>query len=230
MQVIILDDETPAVRVLRNYVRKVPSLELVLATNDAFEVLDFLNAGKQADLLFLDIEMPDITGLELLNSLQNPPLVVFTTAYEQYALSGYELDAVDYLVKPIRFERFLRAVNKAQRLANADLLSKVPKPTDSIQVKVDYQTVRINLDEITHIEGLKDYVKIYTTGKMYLTRLNLKGISQLLPEDQFLRVHRSYIVAVDKINSFLKSRLDLGGTSIPVGPSYQEGLLRRLSK
>jgi len=173
MQTLIIDDEKPAISILSSFVKKIPFLQLHTATNDAFAGLEILNSQK-IDLLLLDIEMPDITGLELLNSLEQKPLVIFTTAYENYALKGYELDIVDYLVKPIRFERFLKGINKANKLYQID--SQTPIIQNSfIQIKVDYKNVKIDCADILYIEGLKDYVKIYTKEGMVLTRLNLSA-------------------------------------------------------
>ncbi len=229
MKTIILDDEMPAIQLLSNFVNKVPFLQLQLASNNAFKVLDLLHQ-ENTDLLLLDIEMPDITGIELLNSLKNPPLIIFTTAYEQYALKGYELDVVDYLVKPIRFERFVKGVNKAHKhlqLNNNDA-KEVEKTLDFLWVKVEYQTVKILLSDILFIEGLKDYVKIVTKEGIVLTRLNLKGISQKLPSKQFIRIHRSFIVAVAQIKSFQKSHVCVEDKVLPIGETYRANLLELL--
>lgn len=226
MKTIIIDDEQPAINILTNFVQKVPFLQLELATNDAFEGLQLLNS-EAIDLLLLDIEMPDITGIELLKSLRKKPQVIFTTAYEKYALDGYELDVVDYLVKPIRFERFLKAVNKAQQLQQITSAQAAP-PSEGLIIKVNYKNIKLSYSELCYFEGLKDYIKVYTHDNMYLTRLNLKAIQSKLPSDQFIRVHRSYIVAQDKITSFQKGQLFLGKTAIPIGISYQEELQRRL--
>jgi len=228
IKTIIIDDEQPAVSILTNFVNKIPFLQLELATTDAFAGLQVLNT-RPIDLLLLDIEMPDITGVELLKSLENKPMVIFTTAYENYALQGYELDILDYLVKPIRFERFLKAANKAHHLHQLNQPALAPKETESIFIKVDYKNVKINLSDINFIEGLKDYVKIHTTEGMFMTRLNLKGIEAKLPTEQFIRVHRSYIVPLQKITSFQKGQVFLGKVAIPVGVTYQTALLRKLS-
>ncbi|MEL7219739.1 MAG: LytTR family DNA-binding domain-containing protein [Bacteroidota bacterium] len=226
IKTIILDDEAPALSIMTSFVKKVPFLSLELATANAFEALEKLHSTS-IDLLMLDIEMPDISGLELLKSLQQRPLVILTTAYEQYALEGYELDVLDYLVKPIRFERFLKAVNKVHRFMPPSV-THTPTVGAFLQVKVDYKTVNIPVDEILFIEGLKDYVKIFTNSAMILTRLNLSGINKKLDPKYFLRVHRSYIVALEKITAFQKQQITIDGHSIPIGPSYQAEAVRRI--
>ena len=232
MKTIILDDERPAVQILSMFVKKVPFLQLELATTNAFEALEILN-NKKIDLLFLDIEMPDITGIELLKALSKPPMLIFTTAYEQYALQGYELDIVDCLVKPIRFSRFLKATNKAQKRyqyeqQSTNFLQEKKITDDFLFVKADYKTVKIAFDDILYIEGLKDYVKIVTKNKMLLTRLNLKGIEKKLPQTHFIRIHRSYIVAFSKITSFQKSQVTIATKNLPISDTYRDSLLKRL--
>lgn len=222
----IIDDEQPAINILTSYVKKTPSLQLVGSTTNALAALEIFKKEK-IDLLFLDIQMPDITGIEFLQILENPPMVIFTTAYEEYALQGYELDIIDYLVKPIPFARFLKGVNKALKWQENNTAINPPKEV-FLYVKADYQTVKIAFADILYIEGLKDYVKIYTSGKMVMTRLNLKGIAAKLPNDQFIRVHRSFIAAFSKITTFQKSFIHLGEKKIPVGNAYQEELFKRL--
>jgi len=227
MKTIILDDEQPAVQILSVFVKKIPFLDLTLATTNAFEAIDTIN-NQSIHLLLLDIEMPDLTGIELLNALEQKPMVIFTTAYEQYALKGYELDVVDYLVKPIRFDRFLKGINKAHKLYQS---KQTPLPTnkeDFLLVKVDYKTVRIAYEDIRYIEGLKDYVKIFTTNEMILTRLNLKGIEEKLPANQFIRVHRSFIASLSKITAFQKSQISMGDQVLPIGDTYKAQLLDKL--
>lgn len=227
MQTIIIDDEQPAINILSSFVNKVPFLNLQLATTNAYEGLQQLNSTT-IDLLFLDVEMPDITGLELLKSLNKKPQVVLTTAYEKYALDGYELDVLDYLVKPIRFERFLKAANKAHHWHQLPLQPS-KENTEALIIKVNYKNVRVSFTDILYIEGLKDYIKIYTPQGRFLTRLNLKAVFEKLPKGQFIRVHRSFIVNETKITAFQKGQLFLDKLSIPVGTSYQEALLQRLS-
>ncbi len=228
MKTIIIDDEKPAINILSKFVSKIPFIQLQLATSNAFEALEILNKEK-IDLLFLDIEMPDITGLELLKSLEQKPMIIFTTAYENYALQGYELDIVDYLVKPIRFERFLKGVNKAHKLFNLNLNIIEKSKADFLFLKVEYKTVKIAFEDILYIEGLKDYVKVHTKKGMILSRLNLKGIEEKLPSNLFLRIHRSFIVAILKITSYQKSIVYIDNIEIPLGNTYRENVLRILN-
>lgn len=227
--VVIIDDETPAVNILKRFVEKVSFLELICATTDAFEGLNILNS-QQVDLLFIDIEMPDITGVEFVKSLKMKPIVVFTTAYREYALEGFELDVIDYLLKPIRFERFLKAVNKAHQFHQfMNPVKEEVVKDEALLIKVDYKTVRLKFDDIDYIEGCKDYVKIFTTDGMVLTRLNLKNIQSRLPVHEFIRIHRSYIVAFSKIRSFKKNEVQIGDKFIPVGEYYKETVVKRLN-
>lgn len=227
MKTIIIDDEQPAIKILRQFAAKIPFLEVLKATSNPMEVLEIM-ATQKIDLLLTDIEMPDISGVELVRSLEQKPLIIFTTAYENYALQGYELDIVDYLVKPIRFTRFLKAINKANKLFSLQQQFDNQQTVQYLSIKVEYKTVKIALDDILYIEGLKDYVKIYTTEKMYLTRLNLKGIETKLPSDKFIRIHRSFIIAKAKITTFQKSQISIGEQQFPIGSSYQEKVRQQL--
>ncbi len=227
LHVVIIDDEKPAVDILTRFVKKIPFLKLMLSTTDAFEGLELLNS-KRIDVLFIDIEMPDISGVELIKSLENSPIIIFTTAFKEYALEGYELDVVDYLLKPIRFERFLKAVNKAHNLHNLKH-QETKDLEDSILLKVEYKTIRLKFSDIMYIEGCKDYVKVYTPERMLLTRLNLKNIQTKLPENQFIRIHRSFIVALSKITQFQKNELYIGEKVLPIGEYYKEDVLKVLN-
>ncbi len=227
MNTIIIDDEKAAVNILTNFVGKVPFLKLKLASRNAFKGMEILNT-QEIDLLLLDIEMPDITGIELLKSLEKKPLVIFTTAYDNYALQGYQLDVLDYLVKPIRFDRFLKAINKAHKLYLADNRTVIQQEEGHLLIKVEYKNVKIGFSDILYIEGLKDYVKVYTKKEMYLTRLNLKNIYSKLPPDQFMRVHRSFIVPISVITSFQKGHIYINKIVIPVGITYQKEVLKKI--
>jgi len=227
MNIIIVDDEKPAIKILSQFAAKIPFLKLRTATTNPFEALELLSVEK-IDLLLTDIEMPDLSGVALVRSLEQKPLVIFTTAYENYALQGYELDIVDYLVKPIRFERFLKAINKANKLFNLNQQFDDKKNVEFLTIKVEYKTVKIALNDILYIEGLKDYVKIYCANEMYLTRLNLKGIASKLPPQDFLRIHRSFIVGLSKIKSFQKSQILIANKSLPIGNSYRAAILQKL--
>lgn len=230
LRCIAVDDEPLALEVLESYIRKVPSLQLAGLCGGALEAIQLLSSGA-VDLMFLDVDMPDLTGTQLLRTLKHPPLVIFTTAYPDYALEGFELDAVDYLLKPIPFDRFLKAVNKAQErlhppaMPTAIPLSGAPE-ANFIFVKTEYKTLRVDLDDILYVEGLKDYVLIHTRQKKIITLLSLNKMVEKLPPTHFLRVHRSFIVAVNKIDSIERNRIRIGDAEIPVGDLYRDGLGR----
>jgi two-component system, LytTR family, response regulator len=236
---IIIDDEPLALDLLEDFIKKVPFLNLIKKFRSAFDAIDLIQKNE-VDLMFLDIQMPDITGIQFMKSIKNKPMVIFTTAYEKYALEGYDLDVVDYLLKPIPFDRFLKAVNKAyeyfnlrkvqEQTPNTETLpsqnEKAGSTPDFIFVRADYQTVKISFNDIKYIEGLKDYIKIYlfSKDKPILTLLSLKAIEEKLPSSEFIRVHRSYIVAVNKIDSIRKNRLWISNKEIPIGDIYQDNL------
>ncbi len=231
LRCIAVDDEPLALEVLESYIRKVPSLRLVGLCGGALEAIRMLSPGA-VDLVFLDVDMPDLTGTQLLRTLKHPPLVVFTTAYPDYALEGFELDAVDYLLKPVPFDRFLRAVNKAQERLHpsaapaAAATTPPPSEPNFIFVKTEYKTLRVDLDDILYVEGLKDYVLIHTRQKKIITLLSLNKMVEKLPPTHFLRVHRSFIVAVNKMDSIERNRIRIGDAEIPVGDLYRDGLGR----
>ena len=226
---IAIDDEALALDLIEDNIRKVPFLELVKRCKSAFEAMEFLQ-NEKIELLFLDIQMPDITGIQFLKSLQNRPLVIFTTAYEKYALEGFDLDVIDYLLKPFSFDRFLKAVTKARdylhlKEAATETTSDARPTADFIFVKADYKLVKIDFREILYIEGLKDYIKIYCGGKPVLTLMSLKSLEEKLPPEDFVRVHRSYIVAVKKIQFIQRNFIHIGDKEIPISDNYKEQLL-----
>ncbi len=232
LRCIAVDDEPLALEVLESYIRKVPSLQLAGLCGGALEAIRVLSAGA-VDLVFLDVDMPDLTGTQLLRTLKHPPLVVFTTAYPDYALEGFELDAVDYLLKPIPFDRFLKAVNKVQERLHPPATPAPPalpaaaaQEANFIFVKTEYKTLRVDLDDILYVEGLKDYVLIHTRQKKIITLLSLNKMVEKLPPSHFLRVHRSFIVAVNKMDSIERNRIRIGDAEIPVGDHYRDGLGR----
>lgn len=220
---LIVDDEPAALEVLEHFIGKVFFLNLTKKCQHAIEAMQILEENK-IDLLFLDINMPDIDGLQLLKSIKSKPLVIFTTGYKEYALNGYEFDIVDFLLKPFDFERFLRAVNKANNLISKSTLSPVThqKPKQFIFVKADYKLVKINVDDILFVEGLKDYIKIYTKQKLILTLMSMTAIEEKLPADEFLRLHRSYIISLSKIDSVSRHRVIIGEKFIPISVPYRE--------
>ena len=226
---VAIDDEPLALVVLQDYIGKVPNLDLKKCFTDAFAALEFLKR-EEVDLLFLDIRMPQITGIQLLKSLPKPPLVIFTTAYSTYAVEGFNLDAIDFLLKPFEFDRFLKSVNKASEYLNYKDKPYTSDYTSFIFVKSDYQIVKINVDDIKFIEGMDDYVKIFTTEKMVLTNIPMKEILKKLPSSKFVRVHRSFIVSLNRIESVRNKRIKIEDKIIPVGDSYSDSFYKVLGE
>lgn len=228
MTCLAIDDEPLALDLLEDNIKKIPFLKLLKKCSNALEANDFLQS-QSVDLLFLDIQMPGLTGIQFLQGLsKTPPLVIFITAYEQYALEGYSLDVVDYLLKPVSFERFLKAANKA----NDKFTSRAPvvaaPPTTYIFVNSEYNLVRIDFAELAYIEGLKDYVKIFlmSAARPVITRMSMKSLEEILPADQFVRVHKSFIVSISKITSIRKGRIALLKEQIPISEHYRENLYK----
>jgi len=231
MRCLIVDDEPLAQLVMEEFACRVPFLEVVGKCNSATEAIEVLH-NMPVDLIFLDVHMPRLSGLDFISSLFNPPQFILVTAYSEYALQGFNVNATDYLMKPVPFERFLKAVNKAyelHRLRNQSANSQDQKVPQYILVKSGYQTVKIMLDSILYIEGLKDYVKIYTEEKRpVLTLLTMKGLVETLPKDKFLRIHKSYIVSTDRITSMTRNQVLIGEKRIPVGENFREAFRQRM--
>lgn len=224
---IAIDDEPLALQLMKAYIEKTPSLKLVHAFEDAVSAAEMIR-NHPVDLLFVDIQMPDINGLDLIRSLDMKPMVIFTTAHRKFAVEGFELDAVDYLLKPISFERFNRAVNKALEFYN--YRNATPQTEEFLYVYSEYKLIKININEIEYIESLEDYIRIHMTHfKPVLTLMPLKKVLEKLPAGRFERVHRSYIVAVNKIQGIGNKKLTLTAAEIPVGDTYQE-VLKQLKK
>jgi two-component system LytT family response regulator len=220
---LIVDDEPVALDVLEHYISRVYFLNLVKRCENAIEAMQILEENK-IDLLFLDINMPHVNGIQFLNSIKSKPSVIFTTGYKEYAQDGYEYDIIDFLLKPFDFERFLKAVNKANSLIIKTIRqpAKHQKQQQFIFVKADYKLVKINVDDILFIEGLKDYIKIFTRQKLILTLMSMTAIEERLPSDEFFRVHRSYIISLSKIDSISRHRVIIGEKFIPVSVPYRE--------
>ncbi len=233
MKCIIVDDELPALRLLTDYVEKTPELQLVGTAEDAFKAMALLNSQK-IDIMLLDIQMPELTGIDLLKSLSHKPYTIFTTAYPQYALEGYELNVVDYLLKPITFERFLKAVNKVFDLHNLTLNSSRNKSTDNAKkymfVKADYKLLKVVFNEILYIEGLSEYVKIFTENRQIITLQSLKNLEITLPQDRFIRIHKSYIISIPKVKAIVGNSVEIGSKKITIGKSYRDKVMRRLKE
>ncbi|MGD8780525.1 MAG: response regulator transcription factor [Ignavibacteria bacterium] len=232
MNCLAIDDEPLALNVIKEHCKKVNSINLIATYTNAIDAITEINNNK-IDLIFLDIEMPKITGLEFIKSLSNPPLIIFTTAFPNHAIDGFELDAVDYLLKPISFEKFLKAVNKASiRLAakKGDLFSQNNKPAEYLFVKVDYSTVKVSFSEINYVEGLKDYIKIYTNEKPIITKSTIKHMESKLPTELFVRVHKSYIISINKIDKIEYNHIIIGQTKIPIGLQFKDSFYEKIDR
>ncbi len=230
---LAVDDEMLSLELLEDNIRRIPFLQLVGRCHNAYEAMDIM-LREPVDLIFLDIQMGGITGTQFLQSLSgmaSRPMVIFVTAYKKYALDGFELDVLDYLVKPVAFDRFLKAVNKAAEyhaLRNSTPASSPAPAAGYFFVNVEYNLVKIEVNSILLIEGLKDYIKIYLQGadRPVITRLPMKALAEKLPATRFLRIHKSYIIAVDKITSIRKNRIYIQQHIIPISDSYRDDLFR----
>lgn len=218
---IVIEDEPLATEILVEYIEQIPFLELQGTFKDAVEATEFLR-NNPTDLMFLDIHLPKIKGMAFLKTLTNPPAVIITTAYHQYALEGFELNVTDYLLKPIEFERFFNAVNKVNKLHKPlTTAGDVKSEKDHLYITADQKKVRILFSELLYIESQKEYIKIVTTSKTYLSRMGTSEIEELLPPHRFKRVHRSYIIALDKIVSYSSDEVQLKNATIPIGRAYR---------
>ena len=231
---LVIDDEPPAREILMRHIADVEALKLVGSCSNAVEALGFLNEN-QVDLLFLDIQMPQLLGTNFIRTLKNPPKVIFTTAYRNYAIEGFELDAVDYILKPISFERFLKAVNKVLQLDIGEKTSMVPREDLSEKVnsflyfRSDRKMVKVFFNDILFIESLKDYIKIVTVSKSIVTKYVLSTLEEMLPSDEFLRVHKSYIVNISKIDSYNADSIQILKNQLPIGRLYKLEVTRVLN-
>lgn len=221
-----VDDEPPALDVLKNHIAAVPALLLAGTCNNAIEALSML-LEKQVELIFLDINMPQLSGTDLVRTIKNPPKIIFTTAYRKYAVEGFELDAVDYLLKPISFERFVKAVNKvinipAETIVNnklAELSNETASPF--IYFRADRKILKVLLDDILYIESLKDYIKVVTKTRTIITRQSISSLQASLPKNLFIRIHRSFIVAFKNIDSYKPETIEISKYELPVSRLYR---------
>ena len=238
LRCLIVDDEPLALHILEDYISKVPFMELVKSTTNPIEALTMVQDGN-IDLVFLDVQMPELTGIQFLRIANGKTKVILTTAYPQYALEGYELDVVDYLLKPIAFDRFFKAAQKAQAVIHPSKattstdqpVQQAQQPqndfmSDFIFVKSEHKIQKVYLHQILFIEGLKDYISIFTTTERIITLQNMKKMEDNLPSQHFVRVHKSYIVALNKIDSIERSRIRIGDKIIPVGDTYRDDFFK----
>ncbi|UZR92465.1 LytR/AlgR family response regulator transcription factor [Chondrinema litorale] len=243
---LIVDDEPLALDVLENYIERLDTLELVARCKNAIEAYNKIQTEK-IDLLFLDIQMPKLTGIDFMKSVKNPPKVIFTTAYREYAIEGYELDAVDYLLKPISFDRFLKAVNKViynkpdETKPKSELNSLITHNASNstatdipqepfIYLKSDKKMVKVLLKDILYIESLKDYIRVKTPGKEVVAYQKISYLEEKLPEQRFMRIHRSFIINLEKIEAFCATHAEVAGFEIPIGRNYKNEALKKLNE
>jgi len=232
---VIVDDEPLAREVIRRFVQQVPSLNLVAECSNGVQAMTVLQQ-QEVQLLFVDIQMPEILGTEFIKLLKNPPAAIITTAYPEYALEGYELDVVDYLLKPVQFERFLKAINKifhhtdiSSRLKHYDDEKRGQKRDSYLYFRTDRKMVKVMINEIVYIEGMKNYIKIVMDKGTIITKNSMAAAEAMLPADEFIRVHRSYIVLKSKIKSFTAELIEIGNMEIPIGKLFKNEVMKSLS-
>ena len=232
LRCLLIDDEPPALKILASYISNINGLEIVAQCKNAIEALDILHQ-KTVDVIFLDIKMPKILGTEFLKNLSHPPKVIFVTAYRDYAVEGYELDAVDYLVKPVSFERFFKAITKLNRAIDKEAVTTTveykPNPEAFVYLKVDKDMKKIFVNDIVYIESWKDYVKLFlANGRNILARQSISAMENLLSDHKFMRVHRSYMVSLNKISGYNGLSVQLETKEIPIGRLYKQVVMERL--
>ena len=223
---LAVDDEPLAIKIIEKYVAELPQLELVGKCGDALAALSYLKNNK-IDLLFLDINMPKLSGISLVKSMRNPPSIIFTTAYPEFAIEGFELEAVDYLLKPFSFERFLKAVNKVEEQFNL-IKNTMEKEVGHIYIKSDRKLFRVLFEEIQYLEAYGDYVKVFTKEKMLLTKQKLSALIKELPASQFLQIHRSHAISVAAIEYLEGNMVQVAGKNLPISAGYKQAVLTAL--
>jgi DNA-binding LytR/AlgR family response regulator len=232
---LAVDDEPLALRVIESHIEKLTDVELVAKCSNAIQAFEVLK-NKPIDLVFLDIQMPELTGIEFMKSLQNPPLVVFTTAYRNYAIEAFDLDVLDYLLKPISFDRFLKAINKYYNRHETKIIES-PKnlnvdqrdTKDHIFVKKNKTMVKVYFDDILYIESMKDYVKIHTPEEIHFVKHQISALENELPDSEFIRVHKSFIIHIEKVTTVSPKSVGILEEKIPIGRNYKEYVLKRLN-
>lgn len=230
IQCLIVDDEPPAIDLIKKYVGLVEHLEIVDTVQSAVKAFEILKL-KKVDLLFLDIQMPVLTGIDFIKSLKNPPAIILTTAYREYALDGYDLDIIDYLLKPISFERFLKAVDRYHNRKGAfsESASKKAPLQKIMYLNVNRKQHKVILDEVLYIESLKDYVRIHTKDEQLVVKGNIGSTMKKLPDDLFIRIHRSFAVATQHVKSYNQNEVIIGSKSLPIGPKYKIDFINAIS-
>lgn len=235
IRTLIVDDEPHAIEVIEKYVENFPEIEITGRCNNAIQAFQLLQQSK-TDLVFLDIKMPGLIGTDLIRSLKNPPRVIFTTAYQDYALEGFDLNAVDYLLKPIPFDRFLKAMDKVFELYKVDLhkirITEQPAAQKNdvfLYLKVERKMVKVNVADIYWIESLKDYIKVVLKNKVLISKQKISLLEKLLPEDMFMRIHRSFIISIPHIESYHSYAVELLGKQLPIGRHYKAECYKRIN-
>lgn len=226
--VLIVDDEFLARKLLSEYVSKVDYLQLIDTCSDATKAMEVLHK-EQIDILLLDIQMPDISGMEMLKLIDKKPSVILTTAYSEYAVDAFSLGVIDYLLKPFDYARFLQAINKAVNINTSTAVANTDMSNDYLMVKADYKLYKVNYDDLLFIEGQHEYVTFHTKAKRITALYSLKNLEDTLPKDRFVRVHKSFIVSIKNIEDIDKTNVSVAGNKIPVGASYRDALIERLS-
>lgn len=226
---VIVDDEPIAREIITSFVQKTPSLELIKTCKNAMEAINF-NQENNVDLFFLDINMPEVNGISLAKIIGNKSKIIFTTAYRDYAVDGFNLNVVDYLLKPIAFERFFEAVQKVNSAFTPSEIKEKTESKNYIFVRSDRKMVKINFDEILYIESLGDYLKIFLDKETVITRETMNNIDSKLPINKFIRIHRSYIVSINKINSYTNEFIEINKKALPISRSYKESVLQKLAE
>ena len=236
IRTVIVDDEPLAIEVIETYLKNFSDIEIIAKCGDGIQAFNILQQ-KKADLMFLDVKMPGLNGTELLKSLKNPPKVIFTTAYHDYAVEGFELNALDYLLKPVSFDRFLKAMEKVYEhfgfTARQNIQTGIMPARNQdifLYLKVDRKMVKVDVKDILWIESQKDYIKVVLTDRELISKQKISILEELLPEDEFLRIHRSFIISINKIESFNSSKIEIGSKELPIGRNYKNDCQRRLNQ
>ena len=226
---VLIDDEPLAIKVLQNYFTNFTDFEVIATFNNSLEALDFIN-NTPVDAVFLDINMPMMTGFELISLVENKTKIIITTAFREFAAESYDLDVLDYLVKPIPLPRFIKCINKITTEFNLknNIKIETTKGDSHIFIKVDKKMMKINIEEILFIEGMKEYIKVVTSDKTYITHKSLTSLSEELPADRFLRIHKSYVIALNKVKSIEGNRIQIQSYTIPIGRNYSKEVKNKI--